>query len=319
MDAVVVGELNADLILSGLAAIPNYGELQLAKGMRLTLGSSSAIFACNLARLGISVGFVGKVGDDMVGSFLLDRLESSGVDTSRIVRTEGAQTGICVILSFPHDYAMASYPGVRESFCLSDVDFDYVQSAKHLHMSSFYLQPGLWPGAAELFRRAKAAGLTTSLDPDHDPAGRWNAGLRELLPSVDVFLPNEQEALKISGTTDVESALDTLSKLAVSVVIKRGAAGIVTRSQGRTWAVPGFRIEPLDTTGAGDSFNAGFISRFLNQDSLARCIVWGNACGAMSTLVLGGTEGFPTQRRVEEFFDERAEELGRMLGAFQPV
>jgi len=93
MDAVVVGELNADLILSGLAAIPNYGELQLARGMRLTLGSSSAIFACNLARLGISVGFVGKVGNDMVGSFLVERLESSGVDTSRIVRAEGAQTG----------------------------------------------------------------------------------------------------------------------------------------------------------------------------------------------------------------------------------
>jgi sugar/nucleoside kinase (ribokinase family) len=311
MDAVVVGELNADLILSGLAAIPNYGELQLAQGMRLTLGSSSAIFACNLARLGLSVGFVGKVGNDMVGSFLVERLESSGVDTSRIVRTEGAQTGICVILSFPHDYAMA--------FCLDDVDFDYVRSGKHMHMSSFYLQPGLRPGAAELFRRAKAAGLTTSLDPDHDPSGKWDGGLRELLPSVDVFLPNEQEALKISGTKDIESALDTLNRLAVSVVIKRGAAGVVTRSRGKTLAVPGFRIEPLDTTGAGDSFNAGFISRFLNRDSLAQCVVWGNACGAMSTLVMGGIEGFPTRRRVEEFFDERAEELGKMLEAFQPA
>src|SRR5664280_3637194 len=101
MDAVVVGELNADLILSGLAAIPNYGELQLAQGMRLTLGSSSAIFACNLARLGISVGFVGKVGNDMVGSFLVERLESSGVDTSRIVRAEGAQTLSLIHISEP--------------------------------------------------------------------------------------------------------------------------------------------------------------------------------------------------------------------------
>ena len=238
MDAVVVGELNADLILQGLAAIPKYGEVQLAKGMRLTLGSSSAIFACNLARLGVSVGFVGKVGKDMVGSFLVERLETSGVDTSRIVRTEGAQTGICVVLSFPDDYAMASYPGVRESFCLNDVDPDYVQSAKHMHMSSYFLQPGLQPGAAELFRTAKAAGLTTSLDPDNDPSGRWDGGLRELLPSVDVFLPNEQEALKISGAKDVENALDLLSGLAASVVIKRGPAGVVTRSQGRMLAVP---------------------------------------------------------------------------------
>ena len=319
MEAVVVGELNADLILIGLAALPKYGELQLARGMRLTLGSSSAIFACNLARLGVRVGFVGKVGNDMIGSFLIEHLKTSGVDTSRIVRAEGAQTGICVVMSFPHEYAMASYAGVRESFCLDDVDIEYVQQAKHMHMSSYFLQPGLQPEAAELFRRAKAAGLTTSLDPDQDPSGMWDGGLREVLPFVDVFLPNEQEALKISGAPDVERALDSLSRLAASVVIKRGAAGIVTQSQGRTLAVPGFRIEPLDTTGAGDSFNAGFISRFLNRDSLAQCVVWGNACGAMSTLVMGGIEGFPTQRRAEEFFDEHAEELGKMLGAFEPA
>lgn len=319
MEAVVVGELNADLILIGLAALPKYGEVQLAQGMRLTLGSSSAIFACNLARLGVSVGFVGKAGNDMIGSFLIDHLKNSGVDTSRIVRAEGAQTGICVVMSFPHEYAMASYPGVRESFCLDDVDFDYVRQAKHMHMSSFYLQPGLQPGAAELFRRAKAAGLTTSLDPDNDPRGKWDGGLRELLPFVDVFLPNEQEALKISGAVDVEGALDSLNKLAASVVIKRGAAGVVARSEGRTLAVPGFRIEPLDTTGAGDSFNAGFISRFMKRDSLAQCVAWGNACGAMSTLVMGGIEGFPTPKRVEEFFDEHAAELEKMLGAFQPA
>lgn len=319
MDVVVVGELNADLILSGLAAVPRCGEIQCAQGMRLTLGSSSAIFACNIARLGVDVGFVGKVGNDLLGAMLIERLQDHGVDTSRIVRTDEAQTGICVVLSFPHDYAMASYPGVREKFCLVDVDLAYVQSARHLHMSSFYLQPALQPGAAELFRGAKGAGLTTSLDPDCDPAGKWNKGLLELLHYVDVFLPNEQEALKISGKNNLESALDSLAKLSATVVVKRGAAGVVVSSQGQRLAAPGFHVEPLDTTGAGDSFNAGFISRFLKHDSLADCIAWGNACGAMSTLAMGGIEGFPVPKQVEVFFREHSVELGEMLGAFQPA
>jgi sugar/nucleoside kinase (ribokinase family) len=319
MDVVVVGELNADLILSGLAAVPRFGEIQCAQGMRLTLGSSSAIFACNIARLGVEVGFVGKVGNDLLGSMLVERLHVRGVDTSRIVRTDEAQTGICVVLSFPHDYAMASYPGVREKFCLDDVDLEYVQSARHMHMSSYFLQPALQPGAAELFRRAKRAGLTTSLDPDCDPAGKWNGGLLELLPSVDVFLPNEQEALRISGKNDLESALDSLGKLATTVVVKRGAAGILMSSQGQKLAIPGFHVDPLDTTGAGDSFNAGFISRFLKRDSLADCIAWGNACGAMSTLAMGGIEGFPVEMQVEEFFREHSPELEQMLAAFQPA
>jgi sugar/nucleoside kinase (ribokinase family) len=316
MDAVVVGELNADLILTGLAGLPALGELRLARGMRFCLGSSSAIFACNLARLGAKVGFVGKVGEDMVGDFLLERLRAGNVDTSRVVRSKSEQTGICVIMSFPQEYAMASYPGVRETFCLADIDLEYVRQAKHLHMSSFYLQRALQVGAPEVFRTAKAAGLTTSLDPDYDPSQQWDGGLKEVLPFVDIFLPNEQEAVKISGRPDVHSALENLTGLSTTVVIKRGAAGVITKYQGRTIMAPGFPVNPVDTTGAGDSFNAGFIFRRLQNHSLLDCIVWGNACAAMSTLSLGGTEGFPSCERVTHFFSEHAEELAEMDKAF---
>lgn len=316
MDVVVVGELNADLILTGLPSLPAYGEVRLAKEMRFALGSSSAIFACNLARLGAKVGFVGKLGADETGDFLLRCLRESGVETSQIIQSPAGRTGICVVMSFPHEYAMASFPGIRETFCLEEVNFDYVKTAKHLHLSSFYLQSALQPGCPKLFRWAKEAGLSTSLDPDFDPSGKWDGGMREVLPYVDIFLPNELEAAKLSDETDVLGALNSLSRLSKTVVVKRGARGVLTKSGEHTVAATGFSVQPVDTTGAGDSFNAGFVFQFIQGRPLVDCVIWGNACGALSTRSLGGTEGFPVRNEVEQFLSEHAEELGKIRGAF---
>jgi sugar/nucleoside kinase (ribokinase family) len=318
MDIVVVGELNVDLVLTGLASLPGYGELRLAKDMRFALGSSSAIFACNAARLGAKVGFVGKSGKDEFGDFLVRRLEASGVDTSRIVRSSEGRTGICVLMSFPKEYAMASFPGIRETFSLAEVDLDYVRGARHMHMSSFYIQPALRPGCPELFRAAKEAGLTTSLDPDQDPAGKWDGGISQVLKNVDLFFPNEMEAAALGGSADMETALAELGRLAKRVVIKRGAEGLMTAEAGRTIVAPGFRVDPVDTTGAGDSFNAGFVHGFLQGAPLAECAVWGHACGALSTRALGGTEGFPTREEVERFLGERSAEVEAIRAAFRP-
>jgi sugar/nucleoside kinase (ribokinase family) len=315
VDIAVVGELNVDLVLTGLPSLPGYGELRLAKDMRFALGSSSAIFACNASRLGADVGFVGKAGDDEFGDFLVKCLRQSGVDTSRIIRQPGGRTGICVLMSFPHEYAMASFPGIRETFCLEDVDLDYVRTARHMHMSSYYIQPALRSGAPELFRVAKEAGLTTSLDPDQDPAGKWD-GIQDVLPNVDLFLPNEHEATKVGGGADLDAVLARLRALAKIVIVKRGSKGVLAATKGRTISAPGFPVTPVDTTGAGDSFNAGFVFQYLQGASLARCAMWGNACGAMSTLALGGTAGFPTPAQVEQFLTERAAEVDQIRAAF---
>ncbi len=318
MDIVVVGELNVDLVLTGLPSLPAYKELRLARDMRFTLGSSSAIFACNAARLGASVGFVGKAGDDEFGDFMLRNLKQSGVDTSRIVRHAGGRTGICVVMSFPDDYSMVSFPGIRETFRLDEVDFDYVKTGRHMHMSSFYIQPALRPGIPTLFRRAKEAGLTTSLDPDQDPAGQWNGGMREALRHVDLFLPNEQELRGITGAADLHAAVVEVRRLAATTVVKLGAAGALVVSQDKAISAPGFAVQPLDTTGAGDSFNAGFVFKFLQRAPLAECVAWGNACGALSTQALGGTAGFPHADELQRFLAGRAEELDAITRAFGP-
>ena len=304
LDVVVVGELNADLILIGLPGLPALGELKLAKGMCLTLGSASAIFASNIARLGLNVGFVGKVGADEIGEFIVRSLQRERLDVSHITRENAAATGICVSLSFQGEYAQASYPGLRETFTLADVDMDFVLSARHVHLSSYYLQKGMTAGCPELFRKAKEKGLSTSMDPDTDPSGRWDKSIYRVLERVDVFLPNEREALKISGQNNLGSAMQELGQRVEILVIKRGGKGAVLQKHHVTLTSGGFPVEVVDTTGAGDSFNAGFLFQYLQGGSLETCLRWGNACGALSTQAMGGTTSFPARDKVDRFLAE---------------
>ena len=309
LDVVVVGELNVDLILTGLASLPEMGKCKLSEDMSFTLGSASAIFASNIARLGLKVGFVGKIGDDFFGDYILKSLTSRNVDTSRIIRDRNAKTGICVSLSFPENYAMASYPGVRETFRLSDIDFDYISTARHMHMSSYYLQKGMQEGSPELFRKAKESGLTTSFDPDSDPSCLWDRSIFETLKYVDIFLPNETEALKISKCKDVKSALDMLCKIVNIMVIKTGKNGVWTKNRNKTIHTSAFNIDVIDTTGAGDSFNSGFIHQYLLGSDIGKCALLGNACAAISTTKPGGIAAFPDINELQQFLSERTEEI----------
>lgn len=313
LDIVVVGELNVDLILTGLTSLPEMGKSKLSKDVSFTLGSASAIFASNIARLGHKVGFLGKIGDDYFGDFILESLNKRNVDTSHVIRDKNAKTGICVSLSFPENYAMASYPGVRETFQISDVDFDYISTARHMHMSSYYLQTGMQKGCPELFRRAKESGLTTSFDPDSDPSGNWDNSIFETLKYVDVFLPNETEAIQISKTNDVESALCQLGKVVNTVVVKMGKLGVWSKNPQKVIHSNVFKVEVVDTTGAGDSFNSGFIYKYLHGSDIEECTLWGNACAGISTTKPGGTTAFPDISELQLFFAEREEEIKKLI------
>lgn len=314
LDIVVVGELNVDLILTGLHSLPELGKVKLSDDMHFTLGSASAIFASNISKLGLKVGFIGKVGEDEFGDFILDKLKNNKVETSQIRRDENAKTGICVSLSFPEDYAMASFAGARHTLTLADVNMDYVSQARHLHMSSYYLQTGMMDGCPGLFERAKEVGMTTSLDPDTDPTGKWDLSILELLKFVDVFLPNESEALQISNCETIESALDFFNKIVGTVVIKTGSTGAWVKSDNKTFHADTFKVDVVDTTGAGDSFNSGFICKFYQGSNIQECMLWGNACAAISTTELGGTTAFPDLIQLEQFLADRKEEISHLIG-----
>jgi len=303
LDIAIAGEINLDLILYGLPEqMPTELEL-LASGLALTLGSSSAILAHNLAALGSRVGFITKVGDDAFGTLAMERLRERGVDLTRV--THGAQSGITLILPHGPERHILTYPGTISELRFEDIDLAYLASTRHFHMSSLFLQRELLPNVPDLFRRMKSAGLTTSLDTNDDPEDRWDCILEKILPHVDILLPNQREAMKISQADDIEMALSRLAQKVETVVIKMGASGAIAMRGGHRFNAAAVPVTVVDPVGAGDSFDAGFLHQFLRGEDLARCLAYGNLCGAFSTTDCGGTEAFRDAARMQEFLRQR--------------
>jgi len=306
-DVTIAGELNLDLILYGLPeTLPPEREL-LADRMMLTLGSSSAIVAHNLAALGCRVGFQSKIGDDDFGRIALDRLSRGGVDVSKVVQVEnGLQTGLTVIVQRQKLRNILTYPGTIFDLRPDDLDFEYLTSARHFHLSSYYLQRGLTQHIPEIFRRIKAAGLTISLDTNDDPDDGWKSGLHEALRYVDVFLPNGREAQKITGASDVETAAKNLAQHVPLVVVKMGEAGAVAWRGRERIISPAVQVDFVDPVGAGDSFDAGFLSQYVRGADLETCLASANRAGAFSTTRPGGTEAFRDRDRLRSFFETKS-------------
>ena len=292
-DVIVVGELNVDLILNQIDSFPEIGKEKLADNMTLTLGSSSAIFASNLSALGMSVSFIGKIGNDIFGNFCKEQLERKGVDTSMLIVKDELKTGATVVLNFGADRAMVTHQGAMKYLGLSDITKEMLSMAKHLHFSSYFLQPGFKDELFNLFKMAKEAGLSTSFDAQWDPEERWELDYKNILPYVDVFLPNDKELLALTGKKTIETAIDLIKDSANVIVVKLGDKGSALARDGKIIFKDAFLNNNIvDAIGAGDSFNAGFIYKFIQKAPIETCQVFGNLIGAISTTAAGGTTAF---------------------------
>ena len=288
IDIVVVGELNADLVLSGDVA-PSFGQVEkLVDDASLTLGSSSAIFACGAARLGLRVAFVGLVGNDALGQFVLACLQERHVDTRAVIIDPQYKTGLTVILSRGNDRAMLTYPGSIAALRYEQIDEATLQRARHLHLGSYFLQTALRPDVPVLFAQARSLGLSVSLDTNYDPQERWE-GLDRVLKHVDLFLPNQTEACAISNTRDTGTALAALASQVPTVAIKCGAAGALAQHGITRVDMPVPKVAVVDTVGAGDSFDAGFVYGMLAGWNIEESLRLAVRCGALSTRAAGGT------------------------------
>ncbi len=296
----MVGDCNPDLIVTGDDVMPAFGQAEkLVAGMSLVIGGSASITAVAAARLGLRVALVAAVGDDAAGELILALLSREGVDASAVAIRRWLPTGMTAVLSQGADRAILTAPGVMTTVTAADVPDGLLTRARHLHVSGYFLlAESLGPGLAGLLAAARGRGLSTSLDTNYDPARRWGGKrLRTALAQTDVFLPNEAEALGITGERELGRAATALAAAGRDVVIKLGARGALCVPAGSagsavpagSWLVAVPEARPVDTTGAGDCFNAGVIMGLLHGLDLPQAVALGCAVGAASTAEPGGT------------------------------
>jgi sugar/nucleoside kinase (ribokinase family) len=302
--SLVIGDLNVDVIIIGMREFPELGREILCEDIRVLLGGSASIFACRLAQLGGRVDIIGKVGKDGNGEIVLNTLKLNGVGVDRVIVDESIRTGVTVSLTYPENKALITFMGSIGALEPSNINPEVFEEYDHLHVSSIYLQPKLLRGLRNILAEAKRSGLVTSLDPQCDPLGKYEL-IWDLLEHVDIFLPNDSEAAGITGLADVLDSLRVLSLKVETVVVKCGSRGAFGVSGGRVVNVKAFKIEPVDTTGAGDSFDAGFIYYFVHKGrDFEESVKFANAVGALSCLHIGGAEGEINEEKVLTFMGE---------------
>jgi sugar/nucleoside kinase (ribokinase family) len=291
LDCIVAGDVNVDLLIEGVTQLEIDKE-KLATRMDLVLGGSSGITAFNLARLGTRVGIVSVIGKDSFGQFVEERLGAAGVQMEALRRHATEKTGITIWHSKNQKRAAVTYPGTIAMLRAEDISDDYLRGARHLHIGHYFLLTELHKDAARLFRKAKQLGLTTSVDCNYDPTEHWDSGIRDVLRYTDIFFPNEDESRFLTGKKSASGAARELGKLAGTVVVKLGVRGALVYARGESFRVPAVKARVVDTTGAGDSFDAGFLSRFLRGGSLRECARAGASAGARCVTRVGGTAAF---------------------------
>lgn len=324
-DVLVAGDANPDVVLAGAPAKLTFGQAeQLVGGAALTVGGSAAIVACGAARLGLRTALIAMVGDDDGGRFMRECIASRGVDAGHVAVHPTLPTGLSVLLvRRSGDRAILTSRGCMDELSATAIPDDLLRHARHLHVSSFYLLPRLAADLAGLFARAREAGLTTSLDTNWDPHEKW-LGLDQVLPLTDVLLPNENEALALAAALPatpgaapdaprdaapgpspdaapglppqaLARALATLNACGPLTVAKCGAQGAVALSDGELVRAAAPHVAAVDSAGAGDSFDAGFLAGYLAELTLDQSLGLACACGALSTRAAGGVDAQPTR------------------------
>lgn len=297
----VVGELNVDLVASGLERAPSFGREVLVDDFRVVLGSASAVFACGAAKLGHEVTFVGKVGADDFGSFCLGELRRQGVRTRHVARDARVATGVTISLSSVEDRMLVTWPGAIATLRYADIPLAALKRHAHLHTTSYFLQTALKPAVARLHDEAHRLGLTTSFDPNTDPRDAWGDEIWQVIDRTDVLFVNDREAMRLTRRRQLRGALAALARRCRCAVVKLGPTGAVAACSGETVYMPGYAVACVDTTGAGDSFDAGFVSAFVEGRPLSECLERGNIAGALSSTAVGGTARQPSRTALDRF------------------
>lgn len=299
----VIGEINVDLIMTGENVEPQWNQEKLVDSFDLVLGSSSCITAAGLAGLGMDVYFVGMVGDDVFGHFCVEELKKKGINTSYVKFASHIQTGVTLSLSTSKDRALLTYMGTISELGPEDIPEEIFDQADHIHFGSYFLQTNMKQHWKDVLIKARSKNVTTSFDTGWDPNEKWDRDeILSLIEDVTLFIPSEVEILNIFELDDVSQVEEILPKKHENVVVKLGSKGsMMIDAHRNATKASGYKITPIDTTGAGDSFNAGLIYGFLHGMESTDLLEFANACGALATLRIGGASTVPSVADVMAF------------------
>lgn len=305
IDVLTFGDICVDLILSSKDMVPEFGQKEkLVENYLLEMGGSCCIFACQTAKLGLKTVVIGKAGKDYFGTLVCNTLKDAGVLIDYIKVEDDEKTGISVALNRGNDRAILTFNGTIDALGIQDVSYSLLKRIKHLHIGSYFLMKKLQPYYVGIVKKVKEYGGTISLDTNWDPEENWKSGLQDIIPYIDILLLNENEIMAITGCKSVEEAIKSIKKYIPTIVIKVGENGSVAYSGDNVYKIEAIPGEVVDTVGAGDSFDGGFVYGYLNHKSIEECLRIGNVCGSLNTREAGGVKGQPRNIDVQKYVSD---------------
>lgn len=294
-DVLTLGDLCVDLIMIDDDIIPEFGQKEkLINNYSLEMGGSCSIFACQLGKLGVKTAIVGTVGNDQFGELILSCLNHSGVTLDYVKKDINIKTGLSLALTNGNDRAILTYNGTIDAVTIEDVSDELLNSVRHLHIGSYFLMKKMQHFYRDIILKLKENGATISLDTNWDPEEKWGSGLWDILPLIDVFLPNENEIMAITKTNNIGDAIEKLINIIPIIAVKKGKDGAVVYTKNNKYYGSAINVKKVDSIGAGDSFDAGFLYGYLSGKELQQCVQIGCICGSLNTRMAGGTRSQPT-------------------------
>lgn len=290
--AVGFGALNLDKIYR-VDKIPKADEEGFVKDLQLFPGGSAANTIVGLARLGIRTAYIGKVGDDAEGGILLEDLKREGVDTRAVIKARGRSGTAIIFVDDSGNRAILVDPGVNDTIRYEEIDLDFVKNFRLIHLTSFICKNGF-----ESFNSQKKIVdefELVSFDPGMPYAERGKAEMMQILRRTTIFLPNKAEIEKMFGMNYMDAAEECLSLGIEVVAVKLGEKGCWIRSGNKEFTVPAYRVKAIDTTGAGDAFNAGFLYGYLTGKDIETCGKIGNYVASLCIQKIGARAGLPKE------------------------
>lgn len=305
-DVICVGILVADAIAKTVDKLPETGKLDLVNRLDLYTGGCAVNSGIALSRLGINATVMGKIGDDGFGKFILRTLEDEGVDTKGLVIDKNESTSASVVLvDSSGERSFLHCLGANGVFSDRDVNYDIIADSKIVFVAGTMLMPGFdGDPCARVLKRAKEMGKTTALDTAWDSTGRWMEVLDPCIPYIDIFMPSYEEAVQLSNKKEPEDISDVFLKRGIeTVIIKLGKDGcFIKDNTGRKYLIPTYEdIKPVDTTGAGDSFAAGFLTGIIKGLDLYECGKLANAVGTHCVMEVGASTGIKSYDEIRQF------------------